>query len=91
MQYLSVDVVIGFIFGLLLTLLIISNRTRNVKEQLTLKLTESQTDLKIKNEMINKLEVEINKASQIVVVHSPSCGKGARGSPARRSAMARSR
>ena len=26
-----------------------------------------------------------------VVVHSPSCGKGARGSPARRSAMARSR
>lgn len=65
MQYPSVGVGIGFLFGLLLTLLITSNRTRNVKEQLTLKLTESQTDLKIKNETINKLEIELNKASQI--------------------------
>ncbi len=65
MQYLSVDVGIGFLFGLFLTLLITSNRTGNVKEQLTLKLTESQTDLKIKNETINKLEIELNKASQI--------------------------
>lgn len=64
MQHLSVDVGIGFLFGLLLCLLVMTNRVRNIREKLTVKLIESQTDLKIKNETINKLEVELNKAFQ---------------------------
>lgn len=61
---LSVAVSAGFLFGLLLALLIATSRTRYIKEQLTLTLIESKTELKIKNEIITKLEAVLNQSSQ---------------------------
>ncbi len=56
---------ISFILGLLINYLIISGRTRKITEQLNLEFTQSQTELKIKNEIINKMENEIIKISEI--------------------------
>lgn len=56
---------ISFILGSLINYLVISSRTRKITEQLNLEFTQSQTELKIKNEIINKMEKEITKISEI--------------------------
>lgn len=64
----SVLSVIGcasFIFGLLLSLLIISSRARRINEKIMLELTENQTELRIKNEINVKLENQLYKFAEI--------------------------